>query len=379
MRIEHYQSITSISAQLWDSLFASRYPFMQHAFLAALEQSKAVCAQQGWQPHHLVVLDNDTPVAVMPWYLKSHSFGEYMFDWNFAEAYQRYQLEYYPKLVSAVPFTPASGPRIGIASGYTLTQVWPAIHSYLANYLQQHALSGYQCLYLEPALATAMTNNDSILRSDVQFHWHRRNYQTFDDFLEQLTSRKRKMIRKERQRVAAQGIHFQHLAGSDITPAHWHQFYKFYCATYLKRSGHLGYLNEQTFRRWGDSMPDNLIMVGAIQNDQWVAAALFFKSDTTLYGRYWGALEEFDFLHFETCYYQGIDICIAKGLDTFDAGAQGEHKLQRGFEPVLRQGCYFLAESPLLAAIKGYCEQERQHTQAYLEAALQALPYRHDD
>lgn len=377
MHIEHYPSISSIPAKLWDSLFAGSYPFMQHAFLAALEQSEAVCARQGWQPHHLLVKHKDTVVAAMPWYLKSHSFGEYMFDWNFAEAYERYQLKYYPKLVCAVPFTPASGPRIGIAEGYSLTDLWPLLNNYLADFAKANQISGYQCLYLEPALAAAMTNTNWLLRSDVQFHWQRRNYESFDDFLAALTSRKRKMIRKERERVTAQGIHFQHLTGTDITAAHWHKFYQFYCATYLKRSGHLGYLTEETFQLWGQSMPDDLIMVCAFQDDRWVAASLFFKSDTTLYGRYWGAFEEFDFLHFETCYYQGIDICIATELDVFDAGAQGEHKLQRGFEPVLRQGCYQLNDSPLLAAIAAYCEQERNHTQAYLEAAQQHLPYRH--
>lgn len=376
MQIDFVSDISTLDRTQWNSLFGGSYPFCQYDFLLALEQGASVNGNSGWQSQHLVVSQNGQLIAAMPAYLKWHSYGEYLFDWQFADAYRHYNLPYYPKLLSAVPFTPAQGPRLGIAAGYQHIDMLKPITEALVKLIDSSELSQFQCLYASDNDKAAFRQSGYQERIDVQFLWQNSGYLHFDDFLQQLTSRKRKQIRKERQAVSEQGVEIRIITGADLTLAFWQQFYRFYRATYSKRSGHGGYLTLQTFVHWGQSMAAQIVVFAAFRQHDMVAAALCFRSDDTLYGRYWGCNEDFRQLHFECCYYSGIQYCIEHKLQYFDAGAQGEHKLQRGFEPVLRSGFYHIKPTILSPAINDYIQREHQAVRQYQAEAITQLPYK---
>ncbi|EKE80621.1 GNAT family N-acetyltransferase [Idiomarina xiamenensis] len=370
-------NIAAVSEDRWQSLLSSDYPFIQHAFLAALEAGNSCCAEQGWQPQHLLIWQQERLVAAVPGYEKSHSMGEYFFDWAIAEAYQQCHLDYYPKWVAAIPFTPVTGPRILTATDINSEQVTTAINQAIQQRMQERAWSNAQILYPSQQQSDQWRDQQQWWqRYDIQFLWHNRGYRDFAEFLAACTSRKRKQIRKERRAVIAQGIDMRCLQGSQLDDDFWQRFEYCYRLTYLKRSGHGGYLTAATWQLWRRHMADSLVAFAAYHDQQMVAAALCFRSSSTLYGRYWGCLNEFDFLHFEACYYAGIDYCIAHGLREFDAGAQGEHKLQRGFEPVLRYANYRFANTPLAPAIADFCQREQQHVLDYQQQAQAQLPFR---
>jgi len=329
----------------------------------------------GWQSLHLVVRDNGHIVAIMPGYLKLHSYGEYLFDWQFAQAYQQHGLQFYPKLINAIPFTPAQGPRLAIAPGYNRNDILATVLQEVRQLRTELKLSQFQTLYNDATEQTAWHALGLLQRFDVQFQWRNKGYDQFEDFLGALTSRRRKQIRNERAKVAGQGIRLKVLLGSELDEAFWQQFYRFYAATYAKRSGHQGYLTLQTFQLWGRELADQIVVFAAFYADKLVAASLCFFSEATLYGRYWGCEAEFDRLHFECCYYQGIEYCIKHKLHYFDAGAQGEHKLQRGFEPVMRSGFYDINTTVLSAAIVQYCRKEQSQLQQYAHQAAALLPF----
>ncbi|MCH8537921.1 MAG: GNAT family N-acetyltransferase [Alkalimonas sp.] len=378
-QLQCVSSLAEVKADEWDALFPTDYPFTRHAFLRALEQGGSVGGQTGWLPQYLLLWREQRLIAALPAYLKLHSYGEYLFDWSIAEAYQQHGLDYYPKLVLAVPFTPAEGPRVGLCAKESRSQLMAQLDAGLQQLVGRYQLSNVQCLYPESAQQHLWTERGYWQRYDVQFQWLNRGYQSFADYLATMTSRKRKQIRKERSRVAEQGLVMKTLHGAELDEAFWQQFVLFYQQTYLKRSGHRGYLTADTFRRWGQQMSDSIVVFAAYHQQQLIAASLCFRSEHTLYGRYWGCAAEYDFLHFEACYYAGIDYCIAHQLASFDAGAQGEHKLQRGFEPVLRSGFYRFQPSPLFAAIERYCLDEQQMLKRYMEDAKLQLPYRISD
>lgn len=382
MQLHVLTSISDIDEALWDSLFTSEYPFTRYAFLSALEQGGSVDSNRmsdtpstGWQPLHLLLKNDSEVVAIMPAYLKQHSYGEYLFDWQFAKAYQQQQLAYYPKLVCAIPFTPAQGPRFAIKQGYQSSAIVAALQQGTRQLISDYHLSQFQCLYADTASGQLLKDMGYLERFDVQFQWHNCNYADFDDFLQRLTSRKRKQIRKERDFVVQQGLVIKTLLGDQLNTVFWQQFYRFYCATYIKRSGHQGYITLQTFMLWGKLMAKQIVVFAAYNEGVMVAASLCFYSNDTLYGRYWGCDAQFDRLHFECCYYQGIEFCIENALRYFDAGAQGEHKLHRGFAPVLRYGYYDFAQTPLSDAIARYCDNERRGVEDYIQQAQQLLPY----
>ena len=377
MQLRWLNSLQAIDAAEWDALFPPDYPFSRYAFLAALEQGGSVDGGTGWQSQHLTVWQNQRLVAAIPGYLKAHSYGEYLFDWQIAEAYQQLQLPYYPKWIAAIPFTPVTGPRLGFLPGMDRASLLNAITGFLTAELETGKLHSLQWLYPEGDLTQALTEQGFWLRHDVQFLWHNRNYQDFTCYLQHLNSRKRKQILKER--AACADLQLVRLLGSELTAAHWQQVLQCYQATYIKRSGHSGYITAQSFMQMASQLADCIVVFAAFdlaKPQQMLAAALCFQGGNTLYGRYWGALEPNDYLHFELCYYQGIEYCIEQGLVFFDAGAQGEHKLKRGFAPVLRYGAYCFADTPLSVAIRGYFKQEQQHLQQYLQAAEAALPYK---
>lgn len=378
--IRWVNSITDVDAASWNALFPCGYPFMQHGFHLALEQGRSIGVATGWTPRYLLIetthKGNCELIGAMPWYLKTHSYGEYLFDWAFAEAYERYGFSYYPKAICAAPFTPATGPRLGVRAPYSLAELLPLALS--AAQQQFNDVSNLQILYPTAAYTNIATAQHWRSRFDVQFLWHNRNYQDFDHFLAQLRAAKRKSIRKERSRVAAAGIQFKTLSGHELDDSFWETFCSFYQRTYLKRSGHLGYLTADTFKRWGQQLADAIVVFAAYRANELVATALCFRDQQTLYGRYWGCVQEFELLHFEACYYQGIEYCIAEQLAYFDAGAQGEHKLQRGFEPVLRYGLYQFPEHPLKSAIEDFCQREREAIVNYLPELQHASPYHRD-
>jgi predicted N-acyltransferase len=372
-------SLCEVNKEQWQTVFSCDYPFSQFGFLSALEKSQSTDANSGWQPLHILIYDKDILIAAMPCYLKNHSYGEYIFDWSWADAYQQQNLDYYPKLVTAIPFTPATGPRIGIhpehlSNKSNLVGCMLDAIKFLQN---KYQTSNWQCLFSDETLSKLLTQQGCIERHEIQYHWRNNNYQQFDDFLASLKSRKRKAINKERIAIAKQQLSFKWVVGSDIGDDDWRIFYQYYQSTYLKRSGHDGYLNENFFNLLSAEMADSVLLL-QVYNDELdvVASALFFQSKTHLYGRYWGANDEYDFLHFEACYYQGIEYCIKHNLQCFDAGAQGEHKLKRGFVATKTYSSYLLANSPLKPAIEDFIEREKNHQQDYIVKANKHLPFK---
>ncbi|MGX2953953.1 GNAT family N-acetyltransferase [Shewanella sp. JL219SE-S6] len=355
---------------------------MSACFLKALEQSGSVCAAAGWQPMHLQLFCNDRRLAVMPLYLKDHSWGEYVFDWAWADAYQRHGEAYYPKLVCAIPFTPVTGPRLGIVpeARAAATDIQQALGKLFWQLLESY--SSWHWLFVnEVQLESLRHLPQTLVREGTQFHWFNRGYSNFDDFLARLNSKRRKNILKERRALA--GLQFVWLRGDELEDWHWKLFYRCYRQTYLKRSGHRGYLQPDFFKLLGKLMAAEvrLLLVHRLGETpkQALACALYLQGKDTLYGRYWGALEEIPALHFEACYWQGIDYCIDNGLSCFNAGAQGEHKLIRGFECVTTYSLHGIAHPGFREAIADFCQTEAGNNRLYQAQLQQALPYKKGD
>jgi len=369
-----------VPAEQWQKLFADPYPFTQHAFLAALETSGCVQEATGWQPNHILITENDQLLAAMPYYLKTHSYGEYVFDWAWADAYHQHGLNYYPKLLAAIPFTPSSGPRLAFAadirSDAEKLNIIHFIERAIRDKYNQSTLSGWHLLFPNSALSDLLQRAGWKQRKGIQYHWFNKQYPSFDDFLETFKSRKRKLVRKERCAVADQGLLLTVRSGQEIDDALMTEFYRFYHLTYLKRSGQHGYLNLKFFRLLLTTMAQNLVMICATKSDTIVAAALCFKDDTSLYGRYWGCQQEYPFLHFEVCYYQGIEYCINNGLQHFDPGAQGEHKIARGFKPVTTLSNHVILHPEFKHAIEHFIAQESNQIDAHLNHLNTLLPYK---
>lgn len=369
--------MAQIDSELWDALAAGASPFLSHPYLSALEDTGCASVDTGWAPQHLLVLQQGRPVAAMPLYLKRHSWGEYVFDWSWADAYRQYGMAYYPKLVTSVPFTPSSGPRLLMAPDVDRAALTTASADAVKARAKTLGASSWHVLFPTQQEHALLADAGLRPRIGCQYHWYNRGYECFEDFLATFNSRKRKNLRKEREAVRGAGIHFRHLTGHAITPALWQTFYGFYQSTYEVR-GQQGYLTPAFFEQLGRTMPDNLLLVLALHEDTPIAAALSLRDDTTLYGRYWGSRADYQFLHFETCYYQGIDYCITQGLQRFDSGAQGEHKIQRGFEPIITYSNHWIADPRFAAAIGDFLVREAEHIRQYRNDAAQGLPFRLD-
>ncbi|MBZ0332991.1 GNAT family N-acetyltransferase [Marinobacter sp. AL4B] len=368
-------SIADIPQAEWQRLAGFENPFLRYEFFQALETSGCTRPETGWTPSHLVFRRNGHICGVAPAYLKSHSMGEYVFDWGWAEAYQRHGLPYYPKLLIAVPFTPSQGPRLLLDEDARAQLTPAALDKLLTNLTAQLGGHSWHLLFPNSADQSLLSNDQELHRIGCQFHWHNRDYQCFDDFLAELTSRKRKSIRKERRQVAEQDIGFRHIHGRDISDQVLSAFYLFYQATYLKR-GQQPYLNKAFFEHLRESLPEHLHVIMAIRDGEMIAGALFLTSDSTLYGRYWGCLDEYNHLHFETCYYQGIELSLELGLQHFDAGAQGEHKLVRGFEPVITHSWHGILHPGFRDAVADFTREEAVQVNGYFNDAHSVLPYR---
>ncbi|MBQ4838972.1 GNAT family N-acetyltransferase [Pseudoalteromonas luteoviolacea] len=378
----NHQFISRISevAQCdWQRL-AGRSLFTSYAWLGALESSGSVSKQTGWQPYHLVIYQqgNSQPFAILPGYIKSHSYGEYVFDWAWAEAYERHQLEYYPKWLCGVPFTPVVGTRLLCKT--PTESLYQYIQSALNEATVQHDWSGWHVNF--PSAAEDWSNTRLLERHGVQFHWHNQQYADFDAFLATMKARKRKMIKKERDKITQSQLTIVWLDKSSINKEIIDLFYQCYCHTYRKRSGHNGYLTRAFFDLLFTAIPEQIKLCCAYRKDtqadirNFVAASLYLQDEDTLYGRYWGALEHSEHLHFELCYYQGIDYAISHKLARFDAGAQGEHKLLRGFEPVLTHSYHTICHPLFNQAIDNFINTERSQIAHYALQCKALLPYK---
>ncbi|PZP23027.1 GNAT family N-acetyltransferase [Pseudomonas kuykendallii] len=365
-------SLAELPAEQWDAVLPEPQPFLRHAFLSALELSGSLGEGSGWAAEHLVHIEGGRLLAAMPAYRKHHSYGEYVFDHGWADACHRAGIAYYPKLLCAVPFSPVCGPRLLMAEPAAGLELLRAI----PGYLEVEELSSAHVNFTQPGLdALIGAEADWLERIGCQFHWHNRGYRDFQDFLDALASRKRKQMRKEREQVAGQGIDFDWREGHQLSEAEWDFVYACYANTYHVR-GQRPYLTRAFFSLLAERMPQAIRVVLARQAGRPVAMAFSLLDGDSLYGRYWGCLAEFDRLHFETCFYQGIEQAIAAGLKRFDAGAQGEHKLVRGFDPVITHSWHYLAHPGLRAAVAEFLQQERAGVLAYAEDARAALPYR---
>lgn len=379
LELEFVDSIVDIGAEAWNSAAGCDYPFTRYEFLHALEASGAVSEDRGWQPHHLVIRRSEQLVGVMPFYIKTHSYGEYVFDWSWADAYQRHGRSYYPKLLSAIPFTPATGPRLCLVDESERSSIMAILAKALPAHAKELGASSVHILFSRAEVANTWSQEGLMQRIGPQYHWYDRNYGDFDGFLAAFSSRKRKGLRKERRVVLEQGLSLQVLPGAEVSAEQWRFFFHCYQLTYAKRSGHGGYLPETFFTELAATMPEQLVMVLASHGDEPVAVALNFRDQHTLYGRYWGCIREYEFLHFEACYYQGIEYCLQEGLRHFDPGAQGEHKIQRGFTPILTYSNHWLVDADFSAAVQRFLDEEHLHIGDYLRQASEMLPFKQAD
>lgn len=352
MKLHVASSLADLAPEAWNRL-AGDDPFLQYAFLHALHDSGCACPDTGWAPQYLLLHDGDTLAGAMPLYLKGHSYGEYVFDWAWADAYQRHGIEYYPKLLSAIPFTPVVGSRL-LASTQEHRNQLVAGALELARRTKTTSL---HVLFPAPADIECLTAHGFLLRQGRQFHWTNQHYADFEQFLTQFSHDKRKKIRQERRKVRNAGITFNWLEGTAISDDDWRFFARCYSRTYREHQSS-PYLNLEFFRRIGAAMPDNLVLVRAEREGKAIAASLLVRNGSRLYGRHWGALEHHPALHFEACYYQGIEYAIARGLQVFEGGAQGEHKMARGLLPVTTQSAHWLAHPEFAAAIENFLGRE---------------------
>lgn len=375
MEIKQITAINQIDSLAWNNLAGDGYPFMRHEFLLALEESGCVSEQTGWQPRHLLVTENDELLAAMPLYLKTHSRGEYVFDNQWAYAYEQNGLSYYPKWLAAIPFTPCQGVRIAIKDQVDRLQVTGLLLDFIKTKSEQDSISSWHCLFPVGEQLESLRVLGMQIREGVQFQWFNKGYQTFEDFLGTLSASKRKMLKRERRKVIEQGIELIQLSGSEVSDYQWRVFYDFYQMTYLKH-GMPPYLNRAFFLACAETMAEKLLLVFALKDGVYVGAALSFVGSDTLYGRYWGCLEEYNALHFEACYYQGLDYCIANGLRRFDSGAQGEHKIARGFEPVTTYSAHWFQDARFAKAIAQFLVREKSAVRFYKEDAANYLPFK---
>ncbi len=374
MQIDVFSHISQIDPQQWNALLSDNNPFLRHEFLSALENHGCVGEQFGWLPRHIAVYQDNELVAAMPLYEKYNSYGEFVFDNAWAQAWQQHGLQYFPKLVSAIPYTPATGQRMLFKDGQE-QQFYPVLLHACKDIARQLDASGIHILFPCSEQLSWLEQQGAWIRHDCQFHWHNQNYSCFDDFLAQLNARKRKNIIKERRMVAEAGVTLKCLNGNQASDNDWQKMSDFYHHTFEEKWG-IPTLNYGFFKEVAEKLPEQILLVLAEQDGQCIAGALMYRSDSTLYGRFWGADKTLKGLHFEACYYQGIEYCIAQGLNVFEPGAQGEHKIARGFVPTMTRSAHFMLQEHFSQALKNFIAHEKQHIINYMEQMNQHLPYR---
>lgn len=372
-RTEHISlanSLHDVPASQWNAL-AGDYPAARHEYLNALETTGCVGPDTGWHPHHILLRRNGKLAGAMPLYLKSHSRGEYVFDYAWAHAFERHGVPYYPKLVCAIPFTPVPGPRL---LAHTIADKNKLLNAAIAV-TRNNEISSLHVLFPLREDLQVLEDNGLMTRSNVQFHWSNRPYASMDDFLAGMNQKNRKKIRQSRRALNNEGVEFEWLEGRDIDDNALNFFYRCYHRTYIEH-GNLPYLNPEFFLRLRDELPDNLVLILAHQNGQPVASALNLRSADRLYGRYWGSLKFISGLHFEACYLQGIEYCIARGLNVFEGGAQGEHKLARGLMPVQTYSGHWIGEPGFARAIDDFLKRENVMIDDYVDVLEGHSPFR---
>ena len=375
-RLKIIENLTEVPPVDWDALLPSdASPFLKHVFLSTLEETGCVGGDTGWQVAHLGLYQADRLIGAMPLYLKQHSYGEFVFDWSWAQAYQQQGMQYYPKALCAIPFTPVQGSRILCAPNQASSQIQSQIITGLKSIILQNQLSSAHILFPPNEQIEALVEQGFMLRDSVQFHWHNQEFSSFEQFLSVLTMKRRKNIRREREQVAREGITFRHVPGQLANKEDWEFFYRCYENTYRE---HLSspYLSEAFFKLLGQRMPENLHLIIAQRNNKPIAASLLVVDtiSSKAYGRYWGATDHIPLLHFETAYYQAIDYCISHGIQTFEGGAQGEHKMARGFIPTTIYSAHFIADPRFAKAVKHFLDRERQGIAAYVDELAEHSP-----
>ena len=375
MPVRTVSSLVDVPRASWQGLAQRGNPFLDWRYLVALERSGAVGPESGWHPRHLLLERSGQLLAALPLYLKDHSWGEFVFDFAWAEAYRRAGIPYYPKLVAAVPFTPVPGPRVLVAPGVDRADAATALLEAARELAGMLRASSLHLLLPDDSQLDLLRAGGLSLRQDCQFHWFDEGYGDFEGFLGALTAEKRKKFRRERRRVMEAGIRFEWRSGAEIDATLFDEVYRFYASSFLRR-GMAPYFPPAFWAEVFETMPDSIRVVLARIGTQAVAAAIFFIGGGTLYGRYWGCDEDYHSLHFETCFYQGIELALAEGCQRFEPGAQGEHKLRRGFRPVATWSGHWLARAEFARAIDAWLARERLHTRAYMDAARRHLPFR---
>ena len=372
-------SLNEVSSNEWNALCGTQVPFLRHEFLSALEKYHCVGKATGWIPQHILLYENKTLLGAVPQYLKTNSYGELVFDWAWAEAYQRSGMDYYPKLVVAIPYTPASGPRLLIAPDADRNNISAQLIQCALEHARQCDVSSLHWLFPHQDDCQQLTQQGLLPRLGCQFHWHNlpgtENYRDFDDYLDCFTSSKRKKIRRERRTVAEAGITLQRLYGNELSDEQWQTVHRHYCSTFNRLSGYAT-LSLDFFREVSFTLPQQLIVILAEHHGNTVASAICFRDDSTLYGRHWGCDAHFQNLHFETCYYQGLEYCIEHRLQCFDPGAQGEHKISRGFLPTATWSSHWIADPRFRAAITDFLQQETQGMQHYIDNLHKHSPFK---
>ena len=379
MQIVIHPQINQIKANDWNRLLTDNNPFMRHEYLTALELCGCVSAESGWQPSHIAVYRDTSRTSllgVMPCYIKTNSYGEYIFDWAWADAHFRHGMEYYPKLTNAIPFTPATGERWLVdGDNADTTEVSNALIDAALSIVNEHKLSSMHCLFVNQQQFDFLGDKNFSQRVSNQFHWQNQGYQDFDHFLTKMSSKKRKNIKRERRRVQESGIHYEWLSAADLNKENAHQMYRFYKRT-INYYGAQSYLNRAFFEYIAEFFNGQTLFLFASFEGQVIAGGLYFKSDNSLYGRYWGALENFHSVHFETCYYQAIEWCINNNYQHFEAGAQGEHKLARGLEPKQTYSAHWISHPQFRHAIDEFLGHEKNQMARYSEAMLAHSPFK---
>ena len=371
------QSMGEIPAHHWDACAGTSDPFLSHAFLLALEESGCVHGRNGWGPVHLLLDDPDGggPLGCVPLYVKSHSRGEFIFDYGWADAYERAGGRYYPKLLAAVPFTPATGPRLLVREGLDKVTVQRQLAAGLISAAEHLNIATISVNFLPEDEWELLEDADYLKRADQQFHWYNQGYSSFDDFLDDLSSRKRKTIRRERRGALETGVEIEWITGADLTDDHWDAFYQFYTDTGSRKWGE-PYLNRRFFSLITESMADRILLVMCKREGRYVAGALNLIGEEALFGRYWGCIEDHPFLHFEVCYYQAIDYAIQHGLARVEAGAQGPHKIARGSPPTETHSSHYIRDPSFREAVANYLEHERAEVIDNIEYLAERGPFR---
>jgi len=376
MHCKIIDSLAVIPAAAWNRLNTDAYPFLRHEFLSALEQNCCLGDATGWYPQHIVLYDdNEQLLAAMPLYLKDNSFGEFVFDWAWADAYHRHGLDYYPKLVGAIPFTPVTGPRLLCAPGMERQLAAAQLVQAALRLAEQTHCSSLHYLFPDQQDLTALQGQGLLTRVGCQFHWHNRDYSDFEAFLATLNAKRRKNIRRERRLVQDAAVKLTVLPGDQAAEADWAAMHQFYSNTFFER-GRRPPLTLAFFLELGQCMGEQVVLTLAGDAQRRVAGALSFRNDTAFYGRHWGCLATYDSLHFEVCYYRNIEYCIAAGIQRFEPGAQGEHKIWRGFLPTLTYSAHWIAHPDFGAAIADFLRRETPAVQQYASDLNEHSPYR---